>query len=105
MFDKKKMLPYPWVSESGSQIIQIQPEQQGGQLLQPIVEVRTISRPLTEVYAYLSNTGNLADWVPGISQLKPLTGSPTVGDAVTFTVNRLSNMMTFSAVDSQKKLA
>jgi uncharacterized protein YndB with AHSA1/START domain len=73
--------------------------------MQPIVEVRSIARPLAEVYAYLADTPNLADWVPGITRLNPLSGSPTAGDVITFTVNGLSNRMTFSAVELQKRLA
>ena len=73
--------------------------------MRPIIEVRTVSRPLKEVYAYLADTRNLADWVPGISRLKPLAGSPTVADTVTFTVNGFSNTLTFTAVDAPHRLA
>lgn len=73
--------------------------------MQSIIEVRAIARPLTEVYVYLTDSRNLEEWLPGISNLKPLAGSPTVGDAVTFTVNGFSNTLTYTAVESPNKLA
>jgi uncharacterized protein YndB with AHSA1/START domain len=67
--------------------------------VQPIVEVRTISRPLADVYAYLTDTRHLADWVPGAERLKPLAGAPRVGDVVTFDVGRMANSLTFTALE------
>jgi uncharacterized protein YndB with AHSA1/START domain len=73
--------------------------------MQPIVEVRTISRPLTDVYAYLADTRHLAEWIPGASSLKPLAGAPAVGDVVTFDVGRMANSLTFTAVEPPHRLA
>ena len=72
--------------------------------MQPIVEVRTIAQPLTKVYAYLTDTRNLANWVPGISRLQSLAGPPTVGDSLTFTVNGFSSRMTYTALVAPSKI-
>jgi uncharacterized protein YndB with AHSA1/START domain len=74
-------------------------------MMQPVVEVRTIARPLADVYAYLADTRHLAEWVPGASNLKPLAGSPGVGDVVTFDAGGLSNTLTFTTVAPQRKIA
>jgi uncharacterized protein YndB with AHSA1/START domain len=72
--------------------------------MQPVVEVRTISRPLADVYACVADTRHLAEWVPGAERLKPLAGSPGAEDVATFDAGGLSNTLTFTAVAPQRQM-
>lgn len=70
-----------------------------------IVEARTIARSLPDVYAYLAETRNLDQWIPGATDLKPLAHTPRVGDAVSFRAAGLSNVLTFDGVEPERRLA